>query len=233
MTRIAALLQLQEIDTELDTHRQQLQAIDHALDDSQAVRDARQALLMAETQMQTTRTALRGVEFELQMLNTKISEVEERTYSGKVTHPRQLQELQRDLEALSRQRNALEEKQLDAMIKAEAAEISRGAAQTAVQKAENDSAKTQGALLTERATRMGQMEKLMAQRDGVQTSLTADQRKLYDLLRASKKGRAVARYAEGACAACGVELSSALAQTVRQGQHIAQCPNCGRILCAE
>lgn len=233
MTHAARLLQLQDVDSELDGHRARLQAIERALQDSPAVREAHQHLVQAETRVQTTRAAMQAFEYDLQALNLKISEVEEQAYSGQVTNPRQLQDLQKDVESLKRRRSGLEEQQLEALIQTETAETHRSTAQEALHRAETETAKTQSALVAERVTRKGQVEQLEARREVIVTALASNHLQLYDSLRTSKKGRAVTRLADGVCTACGVEVSSALAQTVRQGQQVVQCANCGRILCAE
>lgn len=231
MSHIARLLQVQDLDSELDTHRARLQAIERALQDSPAVRTARQQLVNTEGQLQQARAAVQAVEHDLQALAAKKAEAEKQTYGGHVTNPRQLQDLQRELESFQRRRIALEEIQLEALIKVESAEVTFQSVQAALQLAEQEAAKTQGELLAERNRRKGEMEKLEARREGAWELVPATQRTLYETLRVSKKGRAVVRLTEGSCAACGEELSSALAQTVRQGQQVVPCPSCGRILC--
>ena len=128
MSQAAALFRLQTIDLELETHRTRLKVIEQSLGDSPAVRAAQRSQFEAQTQLDTARITARTLEQDLQALNGRRAEVEERLYSGRITHPKELQDLQMDFEMLKRQSAGLEEQQLEALIKAEAAETRRQAA---------------------------------------------------------------------------------------------------------
>lgn len=233
MSRSSSLLQLQAVDLEIDSHQARLGAIAAALGEDPTIQAAQRKLLAAQTELHQARVAVQNLEHENQSLNAKISEISERTYSGGVTQPKVLQDLQRDLESLNRRRAGLEEQQFEALIAAEAAEARHQGLQVELQLLEADLAVQHGSLLEERQRLQAGLERLAVSREAAQSSVPAADRELYERLRVSKKGRAVARMDEGSCGACGVAPSSSRIQSARQGNELILCGNCGRILAAD
>jgi len=232
MSRSATLLQLQGIDLDLDAHRARLQAIEHELGADPAVQAAQRALLEAHTTVHTARVAVQTLEYENQVLGEKIAEVSDRIYGGRVGNPKVLQELQTENDSLQRRRQGIEEKQFEALMTAENAEARHAQLDLQLNEAEATSASTHGSLRQERERHQLVMHNLEGDREGLLAQVPAGDRATYEQLRAAKKGRAVAILDEGACGACGVELSSGLGQSVRQTTELVLCRNCGRILCA-
>lgn len=233
MSRASQLLRLQETDVELDARHARLQAIEALLGDTPAVRAAQQQLVASEAQFNTARLTLKNLELDVQALNARIADADSRLYGGRITNPKELNDLQKDIESLKRQLGALEELQLEALIQAESAETQLQAGQATVQIAEAEAAKTQGDLLNERAALRTRIETLDAEREAMLAPIQAADRELYERLRPAKRGRAVSRLDDGICTACGVAPSSSRSQDARQGNQLILCGNCGRILCAD
>jgi predicted nucleic acid-binding Zn-ribbon protein len=53
---------------------------------------------------------------------------------------------------------------------------------------------------------------------------------IYNRLRISKNGIAVARLVDDSCSSCGSSLTANLCQQARSQAKLVYCPNCGRIL---
>ncbi len=233
MSRAAALLQLQQLDLELDADRARLAAIEAELGDNAAVRAVQRESVEAQAQLHSARVALQQLEYDSQDLNVKIADIDKRLFDGAVTHPKQLQDLQKDLESLRRRRAALEEKQFEALMAAEAAEVRCNALQTALEQAEADAARAHGGLLDERSKVQASVARLETAREALTGSIPPADRELYDRMRPGKRGRPVSRLEDGMCAACGVAPSSSRSQSVRQGNELILCGNCGRILSSD
>jgi uncharacterized protein len=233
MSRVSTLFRLQEIDLELDAHRARLETIAEALRGSPAVQAAYQRMVEADGWLASARVDVRSFEYDNQALSEKIAEVEKRLYGGAVSNPKELQDLQKDVESLKHRRATLEEKQLDALIKAEAAEARKLSAETDLEHAEAEAAKLNGHLLDEQTGLLARVSQLEGEREAVQGSIPADDRETYERLRRSKNGRPVSRLDDGVCTACGVAPSSSRIQNARQGHELIRCGNCDRILYAE
>lgn len=233
MSRASTLFHLQEIDVELDAHRVRLSAIEQALDDSPAVHAAQRQALEARERFNAARVRARSLELEVQSLNEKVADAEKRLYSGAITNPKELRDLEQDLASLRRRREAVEEQELEAMIGAEGAEGETVTAETRLQQTELETLQTQGALVEERGRLQGRVTQLACEREAVNGSISIEDQLLYQRLRQSKNRRPVARLDEGNCAACGEETSSARIQEARRGATLVRCSGCERILYAE
>jgi predicted nucleic acid-binding Zn-ribbon protein len=233
MSRAAALLQMQGIDLEVDTARARLRAIEVALGDDPAVRQAQRDLVDADAQAQAARVAAQNLEFENQTLTEKLGEVDRRMYGGAVSNPKELQDLQSESTSLQKRRAALEERQFDALLAAESAEVRQAESRHRLEQAEASSAQAHGNLREERDRLRANETRLLTNREAALPGIPADDLALYSRLRQSKKGRAVSQLDEGACTACGVAPSSSRIQDARQGAALVMCGNCGRILCAD
>jgi predicted nucleic acid-binding Zn-ribbon protein len=233
MSRAASLLQLQGIDLEMDSKRARLRAIEIALGDDPAVQNAQRELLEAQSALHVARVSVQNLEFDGQSLGQKIAEVDGRMYGGKVTNPKELQDLQSEVTSLQHRRAALEEKQFEALLNAESAEVRSADVQHRLDRAETVAAEAHGNLREEREELQTGLARLQINRDAVAAPIPPADLEIYDRLRQSKKGRAVSQLDEGACTACGVAPSSSRIQDARQGNEIILCGNCGRILCAD
>ena len=232
MSRAATLLMLQGIDLEMDAKLARLRAIEIALGDDPAVQKAQRDLVVAQAQLHTARVSVQNLEFDSQNLGEKIAEVDGRMYSGKVTNPKELQDLQSEVNSLRHRREALEEKQFEALLSAESAETHSAEVQHRLDQAQTLAAESHGNLREERQELQIGLERLQVNHAAAAAAIPPADLEIYNRLRQTKKGRAVAQLDEGACTACGVAPSSSRIQDARQGNDIVLCGNCGRILCA-
>ena len=230
MSRTSALFRLQEIDLELDSHRARLQAIEQALSDNPAVNLAQQQASAARGKFNAARVQTRSLEVEVQALGEKIADAEKRLYSGAITNPKELRDLEQDLASLRRRGEGLEEQELEAMIAAESAEGQMVASETQLQQAEAAALETQGTLTEERQHLQARVSELSGEREALAGAVLAEDHQLYGRLRQTKHGRALAKVAEGSCSACGEEVSSSQLQEVRRGATLVRCCGCERIL---
>ncbi|MBL8046761.1 MAG: hypothetical protein JNL09_09480 [Anaerolineales bacterium] len=231
MSRVGTLFRLQALDLELDAGRIRLAEIEQALSSNPAVLAAQKALTAAETVHRAARAAAHDIELDAQALTTKIKEAEGRLYGGTIRNPKELKDLQAEIESLKRRLMEVEEKELAALMDLEAVEGALAQAQTQRQTAENAMLVLNGALASERETLTTHVSEMQAQREAATTPIAAADRTLYEQLRQTKKGRAVAKLDDDVCAACGIEPTAALRQIARRGD-VAQCVGCGRILYA-
>lgn len=232
MSRASALYRLQELDLELDACRARLADIAAALGDSASVQSARSRLLSAEARQRAARVTLQELEFENQALTEKIREAEQRLYSGAIRNPKELRDLQAEIESLKRRLAASEEQQLNALIASEVAETQAAGTEAELQQVEDVASREHTALTAERVALEGRLAKLEGEREGAGASIPAADRDVYQRLRQSRRGRAVARLdkSEGVCSDCGMEPSAIIRQEARRGTDLVRCPGCDRIL---
>lgn len=230
MSRAEPLYRLQLVDIELDQATRTLREIEAALAGNPAVQHAQTELAAAEKVYATLSARARSLELESRSHEEKLRETEERLYSGNVRSPRELLDLQRDIEMLKRQRDQLSEALLAAMLEMDEAQQSVTSCRKALDEA---LAHWEGDSVALREQRRAAQERIAAgreQRAAIVAALPPADLSLYQTLRGKKaNGVAVAIVKGRACSQCGEAPSSMLLQQAR-GESLVTCPNCGRIL---
>ena len=233
MSRAFNLYRLQQVDTRLDRLRGRLLKIDALLAEDAAVRSAQAAHNSNQEALEEARRALTKAEQITGDHRLKIEQTENHLYSGKVTEPRELQDLQNEVAALKRYLETLEERELEAMLAFEESEAAFDESAENLEQVKAERISASAELQGEKSRLQEEVRRLESERTVAVISVTAEDREMYDRLRAKGRGVAVASASGGSCAACGSSLSSALHQAARAPSSIAYCDTCGRILYAE
>ena len=118
------LYQLQEIDLELESKEQALKQIASQLGENQAVVRVQTKLASENQHLEELRRQQHSTEWEIDDLVGKLTVIEEELYSGRIRNPKELTNLQHEVEGLRAKRNQLEDKALDTMDKVELTEAS-------------------------------------------------------------------------------------------------------------
>jgi predicted nucleic acid-binding Zn-ribbon protein len=230
MVRVADLYALQEIDTELDTLRRMLDDARERLSEDGGLDAARaEVVLLAEEERQAAH-ALRETEAVVADARAHAGVVEEKLYSGSVTNSKELRDLQRDLEGLQRQVRSHEEEALAAMVRADELRNRLQAAAATTQERESEWQGEQETLTSEVKRLEGEIGSLEERRRAAESLVDRASLSLYEQLRRTRAGRAVAQIQRGACLGCHISLPSTVFQRARSGLAIVQCTSCGRIL---
>ena len=233
MSTAATLYILQQIDTRLDRHEQRLSELDAAIGDDSVVRAAQAAFESVEAESQEALRAHHIIQEEIDMVNLKRIAGEKRLYSGTVANPKELQDLQDEGVALKRRIAALEERQLEAMIAQEDAEMAEARARDELEGVRTDWMQEQAALSDENDERVAESTRLKDERDAALTGVSAAAKQSYDAVRyhKGKGGVAVALLKDNICTACGMAPSAARIQHARRsGSELVKCGNCSRII---
>lgn len=233
MTDIRKLYELQTVDLELDRRTERLAQIRAALADNQRLADVRTATTAAKQRQATLEHQQRELDAEVAGFNEHIKAVEAKLYSGTITSSKELTSLQADVEQLRKQRSGREEQLLTAMGELEQAQAThRDAAQRLVEE-ERVWAASRDGMLKEKATLEQETARFTAERDARASGAGAADLAVYEHVRRTHKGRAVARMRNGTCESCRVGLPLRQALAVRGAAVIIRCPNCGLILLGE
>jgi predicted nucleic acid-binding Zn-ribbon protein len=227
------LLELQKVDSTLDRLEGRLrnlpeQAALDALEERLAALDAE----LAETKLALDGAVMRQkrLDHEVDTLGQKITAESNRLYSGVVKNAKELTDLSREVDALKRRREMLEDNDLVAMEERETVE------------------KQFRALTDERAGLVAEIDVARAARDGaageVGVALAAAREErtrqapaidpellaLYDRIRSTRNGVGVAAMIDGVCQGCHMRLPFQEAERVRAATGIIRCDECQRLL---
>ncbi len=233
MSKTETLYRLQTIDLEIDERDRRLKEVEASLKESGELHRARQALQDGEKKLSRQRTKLRDQELEMRSLTNKIASVEDRLYSGHIKNPKELANLQGEVQYLKRRKGELEDQLLESMIEVEESEASVTEQRERLARLEGKWQEAQARLSAEREELINRLGQLKAERTGLQKIIGASDLALYEDLRRRRSGRAVALLQGELCRGCGVTIPTSQAQQARQGEALTLCSSCERILYAE
>lgn len=232
MTIVADLFALQETDTAIDACERELESLRHQYGESEALAATRVALAVEETRRAAAEARARHLDDAIADLQAKMRPVETKLYDGSVRHPKELKDLQDELEMFRRREQTIEDQQLAVMEELEATAGSLGAARTAAAVSETEWRQGQGDLAQREADLEERVTRLKAERATRAGRIDGGTLAQYERLRRSKRGLAVARIERGGCRGCRITLPTTVQQRARSGMQIVQCPSCDRILVA-
>ena len=222
------LYELQEVDLELESRGQALGQVVAQLGESQVVLSARAGLASENKRLKELGHKQHSLEWEIDDVTTKIAKAEEELYSGRTKNPKELANLQHEIEMLKAKRSELEDGAIEVMEQVEAATAGVGAMGRGLETLEAEWRTDQEKLTAEKERLEAEIVGLKQKREAVSSQVDSEVIVFYGELK-KQKGTAVARVEQGVCRGCRLSLSNAELQRARGGS-LMQCSSCGRIL---
>ena len=230
MTSIAELFAFQEIDLELTSCKTELEDVQSRLGETEELIEAKAKVAERRERLKEADHSFKEREADADDQRTKIEPIEATLYKGTVQSPKELQDLQQDLDSLRRRRSDLEDRALEAMEGLEAAQEGLTNAEAELSEVEQAFGSEQSELVDRKASLEEQIAELEVQRAEEIEELDASLLELYNELVPKKQGRAVAKVERGACGGCRISLPTNILQRARSGTSLVRCSNCERIL---
>lgn len=231
MSKAEPLYRLQLLDNDLDAAHKQLHDVEAQIASNPAVAHAQQELAKAQQAHHAITIDVKSLELEGQTLDDKIRGDEDRLYKGLIKMPKELIDLQHEIEILKRHGSAHEEKLFTQMLAMEEAAQVVANCQAALNQANRH---WQEDIVNLREVRAQLKDRISAdeeRREAISIAIPRADQIAYTQLRLKKPGGiAVAMVKNAACGMCGEEPSSVLLQQARTGSTLAMCTGCGRIL---
>lgn len=227
------LLKLQNIDLKLRDNKKRLSNIATALENTEPVQKAKQTVEEAEAVLKPLQKDLRDLELQVQTTKQKRESTEQRLYSGSVSNPKELQDMQQNIASLTKWQDELEEKMLELMMEIEVADDDMMQATTTLDEVMKQAEIDNQDLLTEKANLETENTTLIDKRADVINDLDSNAVELYQDLQVKMAYRPIATLTtESTCTVCGVQQTSLHAQEIRRNQGLSRCQNCNRIILA-
>jgi predicted nucleic acid-binding Zn-ribbon protein len=232
MTWINELRELQEIDFALDSRRASYDDAQSRLGESDEINELRARVGELQSIHRAAQTTQKDVELEADELKSKIAPAEEKLYSGTIRNPKELADLQADIDQLKRHLSSVEDRDLEALGSLETAE--REYREASAELAERDEAwQAEQAELRERSAQLeSEIATYQSQRDELATSIDRGTLQTYDRVRRAHQGRGIAKLDRNLCTGCRITLPVNMVNRARAGNALVHCPNCERILYA-
>lgn len=171
------------------------------------------------------------LETEIQQIDDKVTHEQSRLYSGDVSNPKELSNIQAELDALRRRKAHLEDEELEVMERRESIEKEHGDLLTSMNDLEAKIADATARRDTASKEIESELQRLADERAQLVPTISAEVIELYEDIRARRGGVAVGALVEGTCRACGLPLSPMQRDEIkRSDEPIIRCENCRRLL---
>lgn len=232
MSQSFKLFRLQQIDSVLDKSHDRLKEIDRLLADDSQVRLSEQRLENAKKKRFEAEKSLRLAEENVQAQRLKIERSQGALYGGKISNPKELQDLQQESESLKKYLNTLEDLQLEAMLALDDEEASYQEASQHLSDVQSQVAEHRAKLSAEKSGLLQDIQRQDNERQAASANIEPADLRIYEKLRQQKNNIAVARVLEKTCGACGSTLSASTFSSAQVPTKTTRCTTCGRILYA-
>lgn len=230
MTAVSQLYALQQVDLSLEASRNARDEAEALIGNTDELEQAREEAVVRKEELEAAEKAFRERENEADDLAQKIEPLEKKLYQGTILNPKELDDLQKDIDSLKRRRSQLDDQAIEAMDALEEAQRTQKEAQERLDEMEKDHQAGQTVLHGRIATLETEIAELQSERDEEAADVEPSLLELYDRIAAIRQNKAVAKVEGGACQGCRLSLPSSLIQRARGGSNIVQCSSCERIL---
>ena len=222
------LYQLQEVDLELESNEQAVKQKTSQLGESQEVLRVRIELSAQRQHLDELKRQLLSAEWELDDLTNKITTLEQKLYAGRIRNPKELANLQHEVDGLKARRDQLEDKALEIMDQVELAEAGVATISNELNRLEAEWHHQQQHLTIDIEQLKTKLSDLEHERQLMLANIDPQIVSLYQELK-RQKGTAIAKVDQGKCRGCQIALPTIELQKARSGS-LVQCSSCGRIL---
>jgi len=222
------LYQLQEIDLEIADEERKLEQAVSQLGKDDVIVAAQEKLKAARKNLEELQHQQRSLEWEIDDLASKIKAVDVQLYGGRINNPKELANLQHEVELLKAKRDGVETKDLEIMDQVESVEAGVAALSHELEATTTEWQREQEQMRKEKAALEDSLSDLRQKRGARAAEIDPKVLTLYEQLGKNKRW-AVARVEQGICRGCRISLPTSELQQVRSSA-LVQCGSCSRIL---
>lgn len=235
MTDLDALYDVQALDTELDQleHRRAgLAERDELERYLRAGKLAHDALVALRARRDDVARSVKALDDETTTVATKAQKVDDKLYSGTITSPRELQDLQADLDQLRRHQHELEDRELELMEHSESLDAQVAAAERDLGAMGAEVERLRRAIEDTEREIDGDVARVGSARSEAGAAIPAPLLADYERRRARNQGVGAALLVGDTCQGCRLSIPSTELDEIRHeaGDRIFSCDNCGAIL---
>lgn len=232
---LEAVMQLQELDTQLDQARYRRAHLPERADlvSVQAEIDRISRLLgEASSELQAIVKTQTEVEGELSVTEARMVELEARFYSGTVTASRDLMAITEEIESLKRRKSQLEDRVLETMTEREPLDSNVVGLQSSLDTLGEQSTRLSAALASAEAAVDADLLTIERARAEARTAVPQSLATQYEKLREHLGGVGAARLNGASCSGCHLTLPATELERARKAGEgtVLTCEQCGRIL---
>jgi predicted nucleic acid-binding Zn-ribbon protein len=229
------LLDLQALDSTLDRldhRRRTLPEIEQAEEMQTRIARLGDDIVLLETEDSDLAREQSKVDADVDQVRTRMQRDQQRLDAGQVGSPRELENLQHEIESLKRRQSDLEDVELEVMEKREVVQSRADELRTERDQLVQSLADTEQRRDTTFAEIDAEADKTRIQRTELAASLADDLVALYEKIRSGSAGVGAAALRRGQCEGCHLQLNTTDLNRLREApaDEVVRCEECRRIL---
>ena len=230
MSDLLALYRVQELELDIIARTERIKSINVEMAGDAALEEARANFAVAKEAHQDAAKRATEHEHEIRAVVEKRSNSEATLYGGAVTNPKELQDLQMEVEALSRRKLTLDDEMLHLILERDDLGEKLEAVQADLSELTEAREEANIELQEEKDELTAAVNEKLAERKSQIAEINPDLFKTYIRMRAPKANRPLAALKDNACTSCGIEQNVVVINAISRSDGIVHCQNCGRIL---
>ena len=230
MFSIKQLYDLQLLDWDVQERERTLAEVRDRLADDSEVTDIARRLTELEARLEELGAPSRRAEAAIEQYEQHMETLNKRAYSGVITNSREMSAYEEEKTGVEQKRADEEDTLLDLLVTIEGLQADQEQAREASNRI---SARREEELPVLRATEdsiSSELPELYERRQMMVGEFPPQATAVYETIRKTRGGQAVALVVRGMCQACRIMLPSTELQQARISQKIVRCDSCGRIL---
>jgi len=227
---LGILCKVQETDTEIARCRQALDSLDAGTQLEEEIGGLESELAEIREKQAATDQENLDSELELKSLQEKKERFQGQLYSGAVSNPRQLSDLHREVEMLSREIGKIEDRLLELMEALESQRSEIATRETRVGEIKGELESVRSGYEDKSARFRSELEELASQRRELAPRVGVHLLKRYEQIRSRMSNLGLVRVTGTTCPGCRIALPSDTMKAMKAGRPGPTCDNCGRML---
>lgn len=230
MNNLNYLFDLDTTDDEIERHVKALSKIDIDLKDNARILETQRAIEKIGNIFSTQDTKRKDLELIFESTQSKVASTENKLYGGTIRNPKELEDLQSELNSLKDRQSNEEDSYLIAMEQAEDTGQKLTKLEDMLRNLEKVWDQDQIRLNEEKNNSTTSLGELRSKRESISTNIDQISLSLYSRVRNQRNGTAVARVERGICQGCNITLPTKTVQQAKNQDGPMQCPSCSRLL---
>ena len=230
MTGIEKLYDLSSTDRKIEHCSASIAEIDLVLNDNGILIQNQENLDKASTILQTQETRRTDSELLFESTKNKADKIEKDLYSGSISNPRELGDMQKELGIIRVQQQRCEDSLLKTLQSVEKTKYVVEKLQASITKIKLRKLEDEKVLTQQKKTLENSSLQLREYRSKLSTSINTQHLGLYETINKSRISDPVVKIERGMCQGCRISLPTGLVQSTKTSKTPVQCPSCSRIL---
>lgn len=231
--QLHALYALQQIDTQIQKAKRAQASLDNGAEAAQQAQNARNTEKVKRDASHHLQSDLKDSELKLSSVETKRKSYQQKLYQGTITSARELANIEKEIDALGRQRSDLDSRILELMEKVEQAQADLHVAEEKARSADAHHSDVVSSFQSRHeALNLEIADATRRRSEAVGAVTDKGLLKQYEDTRARASGIGIARVEGSDCGGCHMTLPAGEIKSVYEGRQAQVCENCGRLLVA-